>query len=103
MEALQATGYDGPLSLEIFNDQFRAGSARSVAVDGHRSLIYLLDQLRERTGARSAGVADLPPRARCHGVEFIEFAVDEATAPRFEQLLRGARLPQRRACTSPRT
>src|SRR6476620_3834826 len=37
MEALSATGYDGPLSLEIFNDQFRAGSARSVAVDGHRS------------------------------------------------------------------
>ena len=31
MEALAATGYDGPLSLEIFNDQFRAGSARSVA------------------------------------------------------------------------
>ena len=45
MEALAATGYDGPLSLEIFNDQFRAGSARSVAVDGHRSLLFLLDQL----------------------------------------------------------
>ena len=43
MDALQATGFDGLLSLEIFNDQFRAGSARSVAVDGHRSLIYLLD------------------------------------------------------------
>ena len=28
-EALEATGYDGPLSLEIFNDHFRAGSARS--------------------------------------------------------------------------
>ena len=40
MEALAATGYDGPLSLEIFNDQFRAGSARSVAVDGHRSLLF---------------------------------------------------------------
>ena len=26
MQALQATGYDGQLSLEIFNDQFRAGS-----------------------------------------------------------------------------
>ena len=37
MEALEVTGYYGPLSLEIFNDQFRAGSARSVAVDGHRS------------------------------------------------------------------
>ena len=27
MEAVLATGYSGPLSLEIFNDQFRAGSA----------------------------------------------------------------------------
>src|SRR6185312_5120080 len=48
MEALAATGYDGPLSLEIFNDQFRAGSARSVAVDGHRSLLFLLDQLASK-------------------------------------------------------
>src|ERR1700712_2515322 len=31
MDALHATGYDGLLSLEIFNDQFRAGSARRVA------------------------------------------------------------------------
>ena len=53
MEALQATDYDGLLSLEIFNDQFRAGSARSVAVDGERSLLFLLDQLRERTGSRA--------------------------------------------------
>uniref|UniRef100_UPI0013D09C6C sugar phosphate isomerase/epimerase family protein n=1 Tax=Enterobacter hormaechei TaxID=158836 RepID=UPI0013D09C6C len=28
MQALDATGYDGLLSLEIFNDRFRAGSAR---------------------------------------------------------------------------
>jgi len=89
MQALQATRYDGLLSLEIFNDQFRAGSARSVAIDGHRSLLYLLDQLREKTGAPVAGVADLPPRSRCHGTEFIEFAIDDATAPRFEQLLAG--------------
>ena len=34
MERLRQTGYDGPLSLEIFNDQFRAGNADSVALDG---------------------------------------------------------------------
>ena len=45
MRAVAATGYDGPLSLEIFNDQFRGGSARSIAVDGHRSLVYLMDQV----------------------------------------------------------
>ena len=44
--AVLATGYSGPLSLEIFNDQFRGGSSRSISVDGHRSLIYLMDQVR---------------------------------------------------------
>ncbi len=29
----------------------------------------------------------LPPRSVCRGVEFIEFAIDEATAPAFEALL----------------
>jgi len=85
MTALHQTGYDGLLSLEIFNDQFRAGSARSVAIDGHRSLIYLLDQLRERIGL----AAELPPRSHCLGTEFIEFALDEASEPGFNALMRG--------------
>ena len=89
MEVLQATGYDGLLSLEIFNDQFRAGSARSVAIDGRRSLIYLLDQLRERTGAAPGDLPALPPRSRCLGTEFIEFAIDENALPVFEKLLAG--------------
>ena len=89
MEVLQATDFDGLLSLEIFNDQFRAGSARNIAVDGQRSLLFLLDQLRERTGLAPEELAALPPRSRCLGTEFIEFAIDEGNAPAFEELLRG--------------
>jgi 3-dehydroshikimate dehydratase len=92
MEALAATSYDGALSLEIFNDQFRAGSARSVAVDGHRSLIFLLDQLAARpqtSGKRLAGLPPMPPRASTRGVSFIEFAADEHDAPRLESLFAG--------------
>lgn len=89
MEALQATGFDGLLSLEIFNDQFRAGSARRVAVDGRRSLLYMLDQLRNTTGDSLPDVPSLPPRSRCHGVEFIEFAIDEGTAVEFKTCLEG--------------
>ena len=77
MEAVRATGYDGFVSLEIFNDQFRAGSANAVAVDGRRSLVYLDDQVGRRTGA----VAALPARSPSTGIEFIEFAMDEETAP----------------------
>lgn len=89
MTALRQTGFDGLLSLEIFNDRFRAGSARSVAVDGQRSLLYLLDQLRTTTGAPIPGIDPLPPRARCLGAEFIEFAVEDQVAPALEGLLAG--------------
>ena len=89
MTALQATSFDGLLSLEIFNDRFRAGSARSVAIDGQRSILAMLDALQGLTGRPIPGVAPLPPRARCRGVEFIEFAVDEAAVPRFEAVVRG--------------
>jgi 4-hydroxyphenylpyruvate dioxygenase len=89
MAALQATGFDGLVSLEIFNDRFRAGSARSVAVDGQRSLLFMLDQLQRRTHVPVPGLPDLPPRAACHGVEFVEFAMEERSARAFEHLLDG--------------
>lgn len=89
MRALAATGYADWLSLEIFNDQFRAGSARAVAVDGRRSLLTLLDRLRYETAAAIPGLPPLPQRARCRGIEFVEFAVDEAAAVRLERMLAG--------------
>jgi 4-hydroxyphenylpyruvate dioxygenase len=88
MQALRATGYDGALSLEIFNDQFRAGSPRSVAVDGMRSLLYLMDQMG-RKGDTAPDVPKMPPRATCVGVEFIEFAVDDRTADELERFFAG--------------
>jgi 4-hydroxyphenylpyruvate dioxygenase len=93
MGAVLATGYDGVISLEIFNDQFRAGSARMVALDGRRSLIYVMDQLHtarfQQTHKRTSKdlLEQLPPRARCKGVEFIEFAVSEASAHELESLI----------------
>ncbi len=89
MDALAATGFDGLLSLEIFSDRFRAGSARGVAVDGRRSLLFMLDELGRRLGSPVPGVALLPERATCQGVEFVEFAVDEVAAAKLEALLRG--------------
>src|SRR5580700_9694148 len=62
MEAIAATGYAGPLSLEIFNDQFRSGSAVRTATDGLRSLILLEDQLAKESP--NASTALLQPKAR---------------------------------------
>jgi 4-hydroxyphenylpyruvate dioxygenase len=84
MEAVQATGYSGPLSLEIFNDQFRSGSAVRTATDGLRSLILLEDQLAEKSPNASA--AKLQPKARSRGIGFLEFAVGEAKAEELSAL-----------------
>lgn len=78
------SGYAGPLSLEIFNDGFRAAPPASTAMDGYRSLLYLEDCARtllENTHTPAApGVALFaPPAAPAHvGFQFLEFAVDDA-------------------------
>jgi len=80
MRAVAATGYDGPLSLEIFNDQFRGGSPVEIARDGHRSLMGLMDDVRRSEPDIRLPAPDMPPRARCRGFEFIEFTTSEEEA-----------------------
>ncbi|UOM32925.1 bifunctional sugar phosphate isomerase/epimerase/4-hydroxyphenylpyruvate dioxygenase family protein [Acuticoccus sp. I52.16.1] len=87
MRAVMATGYAGPLSLEIFNDQFRGGSPRAIAVDGHRSLLYLADQVRRAEPAVAPHVPAMPPRVPVEGVEFIEFAADDTEAASLGRIL----------------
>src|SRR5690606_2935842 len=78
--AIVATGYDGPLSLEIFNDQFRSGSPRTIAQDGHRSLVFLMDQVRQAEPALAHSQPPLPPRMPVEGIAFVEFTADETEA-----------------------
>ncbi|BAM88022.1 4-hydroxyphenylpyruvate dioxygenase [Bradyrhizobium oligotrophicum S58] len=84
MEAVAATGYAGPLSLEIFNDQFRAGSAPRTALDGMRSLLLLQDDLAGKMPA--AAEPRFEPRVRSHGIGFVEFAVSEDKAESLARL-----------------
>jgi 4-hydroxyphenylpyruvate dioxygenase len=88
MRAVAATGYAGVLSLEIFNDQFRGGSPRSIAVDGRRSLIYLMDQVARVEPAIAIDVPSIPDRIEALGVEFIEFAANEQEADELGSLFR---------------
>jgi len=80
MDAIAATGYDGWISHEIFNDRFRMASTRRIAADGERSLIAM-------TG-KSRGGLPLPPRPALQGTAFLEFAVDEANADELSTLFR---------------
>jgi 4-hydroxyphenylpyruvate dioxygenase len=85
-EAIAATGYKGPGSLGIFNDQFRAAPATRIAEDGKRSLILLNDQIARSRVARSGDLQPLPGKAQCLGVEFIEFALAESNAAQMRTL-----------------
>lgn len=92
MKAVMATDYNGPISLEIFNDQFRRGNAPLVANDGHRSLINLMDSVRrdlgENSGAVAADLPRLPAKAQISDVAFIEFATRPEGREGFEALFR---------------
>lgn len=87
------TGYQGPLSLEIFNDGFRAAPPRANAADGLRSLLYLEEKTRELLHTQSAPEAvvehlfSTPVAAPYQGVEFLEFAVDEAAGAKLKRWL----------------
>lgn len=87
MAAVAATGYAGPISLEIFNDQFRGGSSAHVARDGHRSLVNLLDGVRRTEPTVPWDMAPLPAPIAARGVEFIEFTANETEAEALGRLL----------------
>jgi 4-hydroxyphenylpyruvate dioxygenase len=84
-----AAGYSGPLSLEVFNDEFRAAPARRIAQDGLRSLTWLAAE------AGLAVPAPMPAMPQLSGIEFIEFALDTEARDELGQLL--GRLGFRRA------
>jgi 4-hydroxyphenylpyruvate dioxygenase len=88
MRAVAATGYDGVVSLEVFNDQFRGGSPRTLSVDGHRSLRYLLDQVKRTEPRVAFPVPAMPDRIAVSGIEFIEFAADQREADQLARQLR---------------
>jgi len=80
LRAVMATGYAGPVSLEIFNDQFRGGSARTIARDGYRALVAALDDVRRTEPDLAANLPVIPARVAAKGTAFVEFAsrADEA-------------------------
>lgn len=86
-------GYGGPISLEVFNDEFRASPTRPTALDGMRSLLFLEEQVRPRLVAidekRPARVElfDPPPLPDFSGFAFLEVAVDRATGETLATLL----------------
>lgn len=82
---LVRAGYDGPVSLEIFNDTFRQSDVESTARDGLRSLLWLQDRTAElMRGERAASarmhLTALPSAASPSAVDFAEIRTEEPEA-----------------------
>jgi 4-hydroxyphenylpyruvate dioxygenase len=93
-----AAGYDGPLSLEVFNDVFRQSDPARTAVDAMRSLIALEDSLagdapptagRPTAGRLPTAGRRLPAAPALPAHAFTEFAVDGRSGPQLRTALRG--------------
>jgi len=93
LDAILRAGYRGPVSLEIFNDQFRGASASTIALDGMRSLLALGENVNAaRTARGDSPIADwppLPPPPDVRGIEFIEFATSDVDHGAVTNLLEG--------------
>jgi 4-hydroxyphenylpyruvate dioxygenase len=93
LDAITRSGYRGPVSLEIFNDQFRGASANAIALDGMRSLNALGEALNKARAAREEqplpDLPALPPEPRVERIEFVEFAISDVDRGAFVALIEG--------------
>ena len=96
--AVLDAGYTGPLSLEIFNDEFRSAPARANAVDAMRSLLWLEDQVRQTHRPEPppyrVPLFAPPPAPALTGWAFVEFAADPAAGARLGRWLESIGLPR---------
>ncbi|WP_369045879.1 bifunctional sugar phosphate isomerase/epimerase/4-hydroxyphenylpyruvate dioxygenase family protein [Sinomonas sp. P10A9] len=83
-------GYDGPVSLEVFNDTFRQADVERTAVDAMRSLIWLEERTAQLAGAAgeerfAMPLRTLPRVAPPTGLNFAEVKAEYPAA--LERLL----------------
>ena len=74
-----ATGFDGPLSLEVFNDTFRQTDPARTAIHAQRSLVWLQDKVatqHKTSGAKLREIAEAKPP---NGFDFVELKADDTS------------------------
>ncbi|WP_244303464.1 bifunctional sugar phosphate isomerase/epimerase/4-hydroxyphenylpyruvate dioxygenase family protein [Roseibium sediminis] len=86
VRVLAKAGYQGPWSIARVSTTSLAGS-ESFTRDAYRSLVNLLDDVARTEPALEAPIPDLPPRVHATGIEFVEFATNEATGAQLKTML----------------
>jgi len=92
MGHLLRSGYDGPVSLEIFNDTFRRTDPVRTALDAMRSLEWLQElacQALDRDGSEGAlmPLTPLPAMEQPLGFNFVEVRAEEGERDRVRRTL----------------
>lgn len=73
MRAVMATSYKGPISLEVFNDHFRGNNPEMVAQDGFKSLMALMDDVRQEEPSLAIDLPIMPKRTTPKALPIITF------------------------------
>lgn len=75
MSRVIESGYEGPVSLEIFNDSFREADTLRTAKDGLRALKWLADKALEKCSSGESAMSYYPklkPLSKPKGYDYIE-------------------------------
>ncbi len=87
LDLVLRSGYEGPLSLEVFNDVFRQSDPSVAAVDALRSLLSLQESLA-RNGSERVSVGALPEPPPLEGFAFVEIGAGAGVEPEVSGALR---------------
>ena len=87
VKVIAHNGYKGAWSIAMFNENSPRPGNRTLARDGYRALVNLLDDVSRNNPDLNFEIPDLPPRVHASGFEFIEFAVDKDCASELTNLL----------------
>lgn len=87
VKVLARSGYTGAWSVARVNEQSPRPGGRTLARDGFRALVNLLDEVSKSDPDLSFEIPDLPPRVYTSGFEFIEFTADESSGKVLTDLL----------------
>jgi len=88
IKVLARGGYAGVWSVARVNEHSPRPGGRTLAQDGYRALVNLLDEVSRSDPDLSFDIPDLPPRVYSSGFEFVEFTADENSGKVLTDLLR---------------
>jgi 4-hydroxyphenylpyruvate dioxygenase len=87
VKVIARSGYTGSWSVARVNEQSPRPGGRTLARDGYRALVNLLDEVSKSDPDLSFDVPGLPPRVYTSGFEFIEFTADDSSGKVLTDLL----------------